>query len=247
MWKNSKAPHVRKKQEVSFSAYHIRRNWGSHDHTASWGPLTLEKSQWHCTAIANLSEIMVLTQTMVLSHAILEKGVGLLWPLTVHSSYSYDCKKRSLSEEREQEICKQLLVYMLFPSTVATGQANCTRFLFLESERSNPTSQAVEKMMLSNVCKILCIQWALNEQYCLYVLILGHLYWRSCFLIPGTLNGNVLGEKALAGTEERLCFLIFSTFWSYGKVEWDSDRCQWHGVYLHWSTAMITIHLQNVV
>lgn len=67
-------------------------------------------------------------------------------------------KKQSLSEEREQEICKQVLVYMLFPSTVARRQVNCTHFLFLESKGNNPTSRAVEKMMLSNGCKILCIQ-----------------------------------------------------------------------------------------
>lgn len=40
------------------------------------GPLTLEKSQWRCTAIANLSEIMTLTQTMVLSYATVEKVGG---------------------------------------------------------------------------------------------------------------------------------------------------------------------------
>lgn len=84
-------------------------------------------------------------------------------PLTALELFPWLPRKEALVKRGEQAICKQVLVYMLFPATAGQRTSGCFHFLFPRSGENNLTSGAAEKMVLSDRCRTLrtvpCTEW----------------------------------------------------------------------------------------
>lgn len=103
----------------------------------------------------NLSEIMALIQKVVLSYGVLGK-VGETGEATACAQGApMSAKRGSLGEAGEQGTCKRPWCTQHFLPLQAEGLVVLQLFLPVKRE-SDPTSWAVEKMILSYRCETLC-------------------------------------------------------------------------------------------